>query len=179
VVAERVIRRTSVPTLVVPSDGADTPAAFRNVLVALDLSASSRQVLEGAVGVTAHEAVQLTVVHTVPGVEAVDAVQSPARWTVPEYRTHVRGDARRTLEAVVSEVPAGVPTRVRVAAGPAPTAILDHAAAVDADLVVVGRSRGFRMLGSTAVRVLRQSDVALLVIPSPARSGRVERQRAA
>ena len=178
VVAERVIRRTTVPTLVVPSDGAGAPAAFRNVLVALDLSASSRQVLEGAVGMTAPEAVQLTVVHTVQGVEA-DAVQSPARWTVPEYRTHVRADARRTLEAVVSAVPAGVPTRVRIAAGTASTAILDHATAADADLVVVGRSRGFRMLGSTAVRVLRQSDVALLVIPSPARSGRIERQRAA
>jgi nucleotide-binding universal stress UspA family protein len=179
VVAERVIRRTAVPTLVVPSDGAGTPAAFRNVLVALDLSPASTQVLEGAVGVTAHEAAQLTVVHTVPGVEAVDAVQTPARWAVPEYRTHLRGDARRTLEAVVSAVPVGVPTRVRVAAGSAATVILDHAVAADADLIVVGRSRGLKMLGSTAVRVLRQSDVALLVIPNAAGTGRLERQRAA
>jgi nucleotide-binding universal stress UspA family protein len=37
-VAERVIRRTNVPTLVVASDAADRPTAFRNVLVALDLS---------------------------------------------------------------------------------------------------------------------------------------------
>ena len=179
VVAERVLRRTSVPTLVVPSAVTGTPAAFRNVLVALDLSPASTHILEGAVGVTAREVEQLTVLHTVPGVEPARDVDSPARWSVPEYRTHVRGDAQRTLEAVVSTVPAGVRTRVRVAAGPAPTAILDHAAAADADLVVVGRSQGFKMLGSTAVRVLRQSHVALLVIPGPARTGRVEQQRAA
>lgn len=178
-VAERVIRHTRVPTLVVPSDGGDTPAAFRNVLVAVDLSSASKEVLDGAIAFTADEAVQLTVVHAVEEVEAVDAFHSPARWTVPEYRTHVRADARQELEAVVSLVPAGVHTRVQVSAGPAAPAILDHAAAVDADLVVVGRSRGFRMLGSTAVRVLRKNDVALLVIPSAARTSRVEPQRAA
>ena len=36
--------------------------------------------------------------HTVKGLEAADAVQSPARWKVPEFRAHVLDDARRTLE---------------------------------------------------------------------------------
>ena len=35
------------------------------------------------------------------------------------------------------------------------------------------------MLGSTALRVLRKNDRALLVIPSVAQRSRVERQRAA
>ena len=100
-----------------------------------------------AIGLTAGEAVQLTVMHTVKGIEAADAVQSPARWMVPEYRTHVLEDARRTLEAVVSAVPAGVDTRVQVSTGSAARTILEHAADADADLVVVGRSRGFKMLG--------------------------------
>jgi nucleotide-binding universal stress UspA family protein len=179
-VAERVVRRTNIPTLVVASDAPDHPTAFRNVLVAVDLSPASKDVLKAAIGLTASEAVQLTVMHTVKGVEAADAVQSPARWMVPEYRTHVLEDARRTLEAVVSEVPAGVDTRVQVSTGSAAPTILEHAAGVDADLVVVGRSRGFKMLGSTALRVLRKNDRALLVIPSAGqRTGRVERQRAA
>jgi nucleotide-binding universal stress UspA family protein len=177
-VAERVIRRTNIPTLVVASDGPDGPTAFRNVLVAVDLSPASKDVLSGAGAVAADEGVQLTVMHTVTGVEAADAVHSPARWTVPEYRAHVLDDARRALEGVASAVPAGVETRVQVSTGSAARTILEHAADMDADLVVVGRSQGFKMLGSTALRVLRQNDRALLVIPSVAHR-RVERQRAA
>jgi nucleotide-binding universal stress UspA family protein len=126
---------------------------------------------------TADDAVQLTVMHTVKGVEAAEAVQSPARWTVPEYRTHVVEDARRTLGAVVAAVPASVDTRVEVSTGSAARAILEHATDVNADLVVVGRSRGFKLLGSTALRILRKNDRALLVIPSDAQ--RTQQQLAA
>jgi nucleotide-binding universal stress UspA family protein len=179
-VAERVIRRTNVPTLVVASDAPETPTAFRNVLVAVDLSPASKDVLDGAVALTSNEAAQLTVMHTVKGIEAANDVRNPARWMVPEYRAHVLEDARRTLEAVVSAVPAGVDTRVQLSTGSAGRTILEHAADTNADLVVVGRSRGFKMLGSTALRVLRKSDRALLVIPSEAqRTNRVEWQVAA
>jgi nucleotide-binding universal stress UspA family protein len=177
-VAEKVIRRTNVPTLIVTSDASDSPTAFKNVLVAVDLSPASKDVVTGAIGLTAEEAVKLTVMHTVKGVEAADAVQSPARWRVPEYRAHVLEDARRTVESVVSDVPAGIDTHVQVSTGSAVRTILERAAGVDADLVVVGRSRGFKVLGSTALRILRKNDRALLVIPSVAHS-RVERQRAA
>lgn len=179
VVTERVIRRTTVPTLVVASDAPDSLMPFRNVLVAVDLSSDSEDVLRGAIAVTASEAV-LTVTHTAKGIEAADAVQSPARWMVPEFRTHVLEDARNTLEALVSEVTDRFDTRVQVAAGSATRTILEHAADVDADLVVVGRSRGFKLLGSTALRLLRKNDKALLVLPSAAKSpAQIERLRAA
>lgn len=177
-VAERVIRRTNVPTLIVASDAPDSPTAFRNVLVAVDLSAASKDVLRGAIELTADEAVQLTVMHTVKEVQVADTVRTG--WMVPEYRRHVLEDALRTLEAIVSAAPADVDTRVHVSTGSAARTILEHAADVDADLVVVGRSRGFKILGSTAVRVLRKNDRALLVIPSASqRTRRVERQAAA
>jgi len=179
-VAEKVIGRTKVPTLVVASDAADSPTAFRKVLVAVDLSPASEEVLRGALGLTVRQTVRLTVMHTVRGLEAADAVQSPARWMVPEFRTHVLEDARRTLEGLVSEVAAGVDTRVQVSAGSAARGILEQAAHIDADLVVVGRSRGFKLLGSTALRVLRENDRALLVVPSDAHRTRpLEAQRAA
>ena len=179
-VAEKVIRRMEVPTLVVASHASESPTAFENVVVAVDLSPASKDVLRAAIGLTAAEAAQLTVMHTVEAVEAADAVQSPARWKVPEFRAHVLEDARRTLEVLVSEVRPDVDTRVQVSAGPVARTILEHAADVDADLVVVGRSRGFKLLGSTARRVLRKNDRALLVIPSAAhRTSQVERQRAA
>ena len=177
-VAERVIRRTRIPTLVVPSAAPDSPAAFRNVLVALDLSPASKGVLDGAVGLTTGETVQLTVMHAVNEVEAAAAVQSAGWWVVPEPRPDVLEDARHSLEAAVSAVGAGVNTHIQVSTGTAASAILQHADDVDADLVAVGRSRGFKMLGSTALRVLRRNDRALLVVPSVAHR-RVEWQRAA
>jgi nucleotide-binding universal stress UspA family protein len=161
---------------VVASDTADTPAAFRDVLVAVDLSPASTDVLSAAIALTKDHAVRMTVMHTVTGVEGLDAARTPARWTVPEYRTHVLEDARRALEAVMSTVPASVDARVKLSTGSPARAILDDAADVDADLVVVGRSRGFTLLGSTALRVLRKNERALLVVPGPAR---VERQLAA
>jgi len=178
-VAEKVIRRTKVPTLVVPSDAADNANVFNKVLVAVDLSPDSRDVVRGAIELTP-EAEQLTVMHAVKGLEAADAVQSPARWKVPEFRTHVLDDARRTLEGLVSEVPARVSTRVQVSSGSAARTILEHAVDADADLVVLGRSRGFKPLGSTALRIFRRNDRALLIIPRAARrTKQVERQRAA
>src|SRR5688572_2769482 len=64
-VAEKVIRRTRVPTLVVPSGAADTTSTFRHVLVSVDLSSASTDVVRAAIAVTASEAAQLTVMHTV------------------------------------------------------------------------------------------------------------------
>ena len=176
-VAETVIRRTSVPTLVVPSDGPETPTAFRSVMVALDLSPASTNVLEGAMGLTADEGVSLTVLHTVKGVEAAAAVQSPGWWLAPVTPTHILEDARRTLDTAVSAVRAGVDTRVQVSTGSAARMILEHADEVGADLVVVGRSLGFKLRGSTALRVLRENKRALLVIPEI--HHHVERSRAA
>jgi nucleotide-binding universal stress UspA family protein len=176
-VVEKVIRRTQVPTLVVPSAAPHQPIAFRNVLVAVDLAPGSKEILRRAIGFTSNDAAQLTLIHTVKGVEAADAVQSPARWRVPEYRRHVLADARRRLQTLAAEVPAGIDTRVHLSTAPAVRTILDEAADLNADLVVVGRSRGFKMLGSTALRVLRENDRALLVIPSVA--PRVERTLAA
>ena len=167
-IAERVIRRTNIPTLVVPSDATEQPDAFRDVLVAVDLSPGSEDLLRRAVELTSSEAAQLSVLHTVTGVEAADAVRSLARWTVPEYRTHVLGKARRRLESIVSTVPADLDTRVYLSTGSAVRTILDRVGEAKPDLLVVGRSRGFKMLGSTALRVLREHDRALLVIPSVA-----------
>lgn len=178
-VAEEVIRRTNVQTLVVASDVSDTPNPFRAVLVAVDLSPDSEDVLRAAMALTARQAVYLTVMNTTTSVEAADAVHSPARWRVPEFRTQVLESARERLKAIVSEAPASVLTRVHVSTGSAAREIVEHAADMDADLVVVGRSRGFK-LGSTAQRLLRRNERALLVVPSDAhRAAAIERPLAA
>ncbi len=165
VVAERVIRKTTVPTLVVAGDGAGTAAAFRNVLAAVDLSAGSKDVVSGAIGLTAPGAARLTVFHAVTGLEAANPVSTRAHWMVPEYRNHVLSSAQRTLHAMVSEMPRSIATRVRVSGGTPAGTILEKAAETGADLIVMGRSGTRKLLGSTALRVLRRNDRSLLLIP--------------
>ena len=65
-------------------------------------------------------------------------------------------------------VGANVKPQLRVAAGSVAETIVAHAADVNADLIVMGRSRRFMHLGSTAVRVLRSTRRALLVVPPTA-----------
>ena len=99
---------------------------------------------------------------------AVDGVSGTAgdTWMVPEYRGYVLGEARRELTTLLPPDAAG-DIKVRVATGRAAAAIRAHADDVDADLIVMGRSKRFMHLGSIARRVLRGSDRALLVIPPP------------
>ena len=164
-IAERVLQRTTKPTLIVPIDD-DAASGFGNLLVAVDLSPASKAIVDYAVQVSGGESPRLTVVHAARGIESSAAVQSPARWKVPEYRTYVLEDARRQLEAIVANVPGTVDTRVQIATGSHAKAIVDEARAVNADLVVVGRSGGFRPLGATALRVLADNQRALLVVPT-------------
>jgi nucleotide-binding universal stress UspA family protein len=163
-IAERVLRRTTKPTLVVPVDD-DAESGFGNLLVAVDLSPASNEIVDYAVQLPGDDSPRLTVVHAVGGIESAAAVHSAARWTVPEYRTYVLEDARRHLEAVVADVTSAVDTRVQLATGSHAKAIVKEAETVNADLVVVGRSGRFRPLGSTALRVLRDNKRALLVVP--------------
>jgi nucleotide-binding universal stress UspA family protein len=164
-IAERVLRRTTTPTLIVPIDD-DADSGFDQLLVAVDLSPASKAIVDFAVRlVPGGDSPQLTVVHVAKGIESAAAVQSPARWMVPEFRTHILEDARRQLESVVAGVPSSLDTRVQIATGSPAKAIVGEAEAVNADLVVVGRSGRFRPLGSTALRVLRDNTRALLVVP--------------
>lgn len=159
-IAARVLRRTTRPTLIVPGDD-DAQAGFGNLLVAVDLSPASKAVVDAAVRMVAGDAPRLTVVHAARGIEADAAVHSFPRWTVPEYRTYVLDDARQALEAAVAGVPSAVATRVQLTTGSPAKAVVDYAEAVDADLVVVGRSGRFRPLGGA----LRDSTRALLIVP--------------
>jgi len=168
-IAERVLRRTTKPTLIVPIDD-DAESGFDNLLVAVDLSPASKRIVDYAVQLPGNDSRRLTVVHVVRSIESAAAVESPATWMVPEYRTYVLEDARRELESVVAEVPSAVDTRVKIATGSHAKAIVKEAEAVNADLVVVGRSGRFRPLGSTARRVLRDNGRALLVVPTLAAS---------
>jgi len=174
-VAERVLRQTSRPTLIVPGDERGVgPLPFRNIVIGADFSPATAANVEAAMRLAGGAADRLTVLHVVDGLEAKGNFRSAARWAVPEYDRHVIDDARRRLDA-------SVPSRVRVAAdvqvavvtGVPHQAILGHASGVNADLVVVGASARFMHLGSATARVLRGSDRPLLVVPAQSSVRRV------
>ena len=167
-VAERIIRTTDVPTLVVAGNHPNGPPPFRHVLVAVDLSPASNAVVDGAVALTAAEVERLTVIHATNGLRAVDGLERHAPWAAPDFRRQVLDGTRRELAALLTEVPESLDTTVQVATGPAARAILDRAAGLHPDLVVVGRRRGFSLFDSTALRLLRKVPGALLVIPGAA-----------
>ena len=168
-VAERVLRRTKRPTLVVPSDDTADSSTFENVLVAVDLSAASKALIDTSIDLLGGSVRRLTAIHAVDSVEPAGVLRNRARWLVPEYRGYLLGEARRRLKAVLPQiVGTDIKPKLRVAAGAAAETIGAHAADVKADLIVMGRSKRFMHLGSTAVRVLRNTDRALLVIPPTA-----------
>ena len=178
-VAERVLRRTKRPTLVVPSDDAVDGSAFENVLVAVDLSPASRTLTDKAMDLLGGGVRRLTAIHAVDSIEATDALRHRARWLVPEYRGLVLGEARRGLKAVMPHsVGTDLKPTLRVAAGAAAETIRAYAAYENADLIVMSRSKRFMHLGSTAVRVLRNTDRALLVIPPTAPAQTVDAEQA-
>ena len=74
------------------------------MLVAVDLSPESKSVVEQAMQLTGGDSTRFTIVHAVKGIEAAEAVQSHARWIVPEYPTHLLEDARRQLETVLKDL---------------------------------------------------------------------------
>ena len=168
-VAERVLRRTTRPTLVVAADDTGEGAVVRKVLVAVDLSPASATVVDTARQLLGSEARQVTVLHAVDSIEAATAVHSYARWMVPEYRSYMLGDARRRLESLLPpSVATDVTLQARATAGPPAEVIAAHAADLDADVIVLGRSKRFLHLGSTALRLLRTTNRALLVVPPAA-----------
>jgi nucleotide-binding universal stress UspA family protein len=168
-VAERVVRRTRRPTLVVGHDDTSDQAIFENVLVGVDASPASTPLIETALQLLRGHRRQLTVVHAVNGLEAADAALSRAWWTANEYRQHLLRHARRELRDVMpSGVNRDVIVQTHVAPGRPDETIVEYAAAVNADLIVVGRRTRFMHFGSTAVRVLRRTDRALLIVPPAA-----------
>lgn len=165
-VAERVLRRTKRPTLVIRGDDTGEGRAFESVLVAVDLSHTSTDLIDTALQLSGGDISRLTVVHAVNGGDDEEDVRHRAAWMVPAYRGYVLNAAKPQLTDVDS--PASEKVAVHVAAGSAADIIRAYAANADAGLIVMGRSERLMHLGSTAVGVLRHTDRALLIVPPTA-----------
>lgn len=175
-VASALLRCATTPVLVVGKDRPGTGPMAR-VLAAIDLSPVSRAVLEQAVSIAAayQGSVQVLSLYETPVLPVLEEkVVASARLRLEA----LEAEHRAAVERLIAEVPhPGVEVRVEVMAkAPAHNAIVEVAALLSAELLVIGTS-GHGMwhrffLGSTASRVVADARCPVLAVP------RVQREEA-
>jgi nucleotide-binding universal stress UspA family protein len=171
-VAEEVARRAACPVLVVPlaADGVDrdNPGTFENVLCPIDFSEVSTAALDQALRVVHETKGRLTLMHILPNLDPM------ARYAYHlggvDYGPLLEREAwQRLQECVPSDLRAGIDLRARVVAGPSAEQIANVSREIDAHLIVMGVTArgaiGRRLLGSTAVRVMRSAGRPVLAVP--------------
>ena len=169
---EKVIRKATCPTLVVPPRAADvrpgSPVRTDRILCPIDFSDSSMAGLARAREIATETGARLTVIAVVDvGYELRDSAML-ANVDVEGLVRATEADARRRLAALAGQ---GVHTiDAVVASGPAAGTVLERAARDGTDLIVMGvHGRGaldLRLFGSTTHRVIRGATCPVLVVPS-------------
>jgi nucleotide-binding universal stress UspA family protein len=154
---------------------------FTRIIVAVDFSAVSHDVLHYAVQVSRLTgAAQLDVVHVVPDPQHQAWTVEAVGIDVDRMRRKWVDDARQQLATLIAaEGFGGAAATPIVLVGRAAETIAEHAAARKADLIVMG-THGYGpvkrlVLGSVADRVVRQASCPVLTIPHDALIGSADR----
>jgi nucleotide-binding universal stress UspA family protein len=171
-VAEGVTRRAACPVLVVPlaADGVDrnSPRAFGNVLCPIDFSEASTAALEQALRVVHETKGRLTLMHVLPNLDPMSRYAYQVGGT--DYGLLLERDAwQRLQECVPLDLRDGIDLRARVVTGAPAEQIARVSREIDANLIVMGVTArgaiGRRLLGATAVHVIRSAGRPVLAIP--------------
>jgi nucleotide-binding universal stress UspA family protein len=163
-VAESVVRHSPLPVFVTRPGLHRTPRPLRRILVPIDGSDSSRQILGPVRELTGSAPVEFVLLHVVVPLVITDPVTGftpiGVPNPVPDPIALVREDAARLAQE-------GCRARAEIAYGGAVDQILGYARALDTDLIALassargGLSRFF--LGSVADDVVRLSDCPVLL----------------
>jgi len=173
--AERVLRQTVTPTLVVPPaanaivrDDASGPSlAIAHVIAALDFSDTTAATAQAAATLAVRSRARLTLAHVVPPARGLD------RWAalVDEHQAQRTARAGHELTLLAGELQAQVPdVRMTASQGDPERVLATLAAEQPQTLLVMGIRRGAGLLapqpGSTAYKVLCLARTPVLVVPS-------------
>lgn len=142
------------------------------ILAATDLSAPSRHAVDRAYRLAAERGWALTLAHAIaPGL--FDELQAMLGGDAPSIADSVSAGTRARLNALNDDPrrTRGVTARCEVLSGTPVTALISHAEAISAGLLVLGaRGESFlrqMVLGSTASRLLRKTRQPVLVVKQP------------
>jgi nucleotide-binding universal stress UspA family protein len=172
-VAERVLRETTVPVLVTPTDH-HTPASFRDlatlvrrIVVPVDLTGASEGHVRIATAVGAAIGVPLLLLH------AVEPLSMPMRWRdrLPSIDMERRGRAEAAMMRLRDTV-TGPGAEAIVAVGEPAEEIAKASGVRGAGLIVMGlHASGTGRVGSVTYRVLSLARVPVLALPAAAVEG--------
>ena len=172
-VTEKVIRKASCPTMVVPPRAGNvspsSPVQFRHILCAVDFSDCSLAALAQALCLARQTAAQLTLLHVIEIPPELHENAMAADFDVDRIRAAAEAEALRRLRDLVpqrSQIPGTVTTTVEE--GRAYREVLRKAADVKADLIVMGvHGRGaldLTIFGSSTHHVIREARCPVLIV---------------
>lgn len=151
---------------------------FHAILVATDFSDCAERAVRIAAAWAERQSAALEVVHVFD--PPTRAIPGGGRWLTDDAEAAHRRELTERLEASVSSAMGRVTSvTTRLLEGRPHDAIVQHAAATKADLVVIG-ARGLgrvevMLLGSVADRVLRSAPCSVLLIPEDAQGQMIPR----
>jgi nucleotide-binding universal stress UspA family protein len=169
--AENVLRHATIPALIVPAHAPEVPASgvpFTRIVCAVDFEADSYRALRYAFDLAQESDAQLTLLHAVE-MPVVHVGAEDLAYDLETARATVMRDARARLEALVPAAARAYCTvHVDVAAGRAHEMILQLAAEVGADLIIMGvRDRDafdVAVFGSHVQAVVRGAHCPVLTV---------------
>jgi universal stress protein F len=145
---------------------------MKRIVVGLDGSTRSADVLTAAVGIACAHGGRLVLVRSV-GLPA-DVPQDFWKTTDEPLLTVLERSAKKYLQDLSATVPREVLDRVEVPIGAPWQALCDTARTMKADLLVIG-SHGYgaldRLLGTTAAKVVNHAPCSVLVVREPQPDG--------
>lgn len=141
---------------------------YRNILVGVDFSPSSRHALGHAAELARNAGATLHVVHVVPKLRPSVPFSAANRRRVAELQAEARRDAHERLEGFAARL-GKLKVRTRVVNGLPHEVLLAQASRAKADLIVVG-AQGLNLaesllIGSTAERVARKAKIPVVLVP--------------
>jgi nucleotide-binding universal stress UspA family protein len=172
-VTEKVIRKASCPTLVVPPRAPDVPAGapiqFRRILCPVDFSESYLEALAHAITMAEEADAHLTLLHVVEFPPVLLEEPTMPALDLSHVREAAAADARRRLYDLIPESARTYCTvETAIVEGRAYREILRHATEHHSDLVVMGvHGRGALdrlVFGSTTHHVIRASACPVLIV---------------
>jgi nucleotide-binding universal stress UspA family protein len=172
-VTEKVIRKATCPTLVVPPRAADVPpdapVRFKRILCAIDFSESSLSALAYALNLAEEADAHLTLLHVIEMPPELRENALAPDFDIDRIHTAAEADARRRLQDLIPDQARTYATvETAVVEGGAYRRVLQRAAEEQADLIVMGvhgRSAiDLLVFGSTTHHVVRAAMCPVLIV---------------